>query len=448
MTSRLFIDGFNLSLEQGTGITTYGRMLARVAGMLGYEVGVVYGAPRAIPANRQMREIGFFDRADQHKTNGIARAADGVGHIIDHAACWFGRRPTQIEFSGLIDGRQFEHRLPHQGSIHAARNLYSSAAGYFHLTGRFVDLDFDQPPDIFHWTYQLPLRARRGVNVYTIHDLVPLRLPFATLDNKRHAYRLLRAVAKRADHIVTVSEHSRRDIIRYLGVSEDRVTNTYQAVDFPGGGERQTESLLAEQLAGSYGLERDNYLLFVGAMEPKKNLGRLIEAYLASGARMSLVLVASGGWQNEAELKLIRNHEILSAKRLEQSPGQQTVPGMTRAIIHLDYVSRQTLATLIQGARALLFPSLYEGFGLPVLEAMRLGTAVVTSRESSLPEIVGEAGLLVNPYDVGDIAAAIRKVAADTDLAADLARRGLERAKLFSVDSYRARLATLYASLS
>ena len=107
---------------------------------------------------------------------------------------------------------------------------------------------FDNVPDILHCTYQMPLRAKGSCNIYTIHDLVPLRLPFTTLDNKRQTYKLLRKIAAEADHIVTVSENSKRDIVQLLGVPEERVTNTYEAVEFPRELVERSEDLVAAQL--------------------------------------------------------------------------------------------------------------------------------------------------------------------------------------------------------
>jgi glycosyltransferase involved in cell wall biosynthesis len=119
-----------------------------------------------------------------------------------------------------------------------------------------------------------------------------------------------------------------------------------------------------------------------------------------------------------------------------------------RRLRRLDYADRSALVSLIKGAQAVLFPSLFEGFGLPVLEAMMLGTPVVTSRTSSLPEIGGDAALYVDPHDVDDIARAIRTISADADLRAELSRRGLKQAELFSVARYRQRVAALYDRLS
>src|SRR5207245_11587467 len=127
-------------------------------------------------------------------------------------------------------------------------------------------LAFEPRPDILHCTYPLPLRVKSARNVYTIHDLVPLRLPFATQDNKRQIFRLLNKIAREADHIVTVSENSKLDIIDLLGVDEIRITNTYQTVDFPQEWIERPAGVMATQLEGRFGLEFDNYLLFYGGL--------------------------------------------------------------------------------------------------------------------------------------------------------------------------------------
>jgi glycosyltransferase involved in cell wall biosynthesis len=247
----------------------------------------------------------------------------------------------------------------------------------------------------------------------------------------------LQKVATKADHIVTVSENSRNDIIKFLGVDEHRITNTYQSVEFPSECVEKATDVIAEELQGSFGLEYGKYLLFYGALEPKKNVGRLIDAYFSSGVKLPLVLAASGGWGNEAEIALIER----------QREQERTDRRIRRRIYRLDYVSLPMLVSIIRGACALIFPSLYEGFGLPVLEAMLLGTPVVTSSVSSLPEVAGDAALLVNPYEVSDIARAIGQIVEDADLRAELTARGRVQANVFSVERYRERVGQLYASL-
>src|SRR5215467_960734 len=439
MAQRIIFDGLNLSLAEGTGVATYTRILTQVARELGHEVGVVYGSPQVPPKNKLLREVAFFDekRAIRSST-----AADLVGYAADQIRYHLPVKPIPLELSGAVVTRQFAATLPTLDQIFVARKLFENARLHFSWTKSFVELVFDPQPDILHCTYQLPLRSKSACNIYTIHDLVPLRLPFATLDNKRQMFRLLKKIAAEADHIVTVSENSRRDIIEFLEVDEKRVTNTYQAVYFPEVYLERADNVIAEQLSGTFGLELHQYLLFFGALEPKKNVGRLVEAYLASGVDIPLVLVAAEGWHNDAEIRLLaelRENEP-SSNGLDRSP-------VRRAVRRFRYVPLATLVTLIRGARAVVFPSLYEGFGLPVLEAMVLGTPVITSRESSLPEIAGDAALLVDPYEADDIARAITTIVSDADLRAELSQRGRLQAAKFSVERYRERVAALYNAL-
>ena len=439
MVGRVFFDGLNLSLAQGTGVATYTRMLAQVVGDLGGEVGVVYASARKPPKDPLLREVSFFDEKREVKRP-LGRQI--IDCFTDQVRSFPTIRPLPVELDGVVVRREFETTLPAHHRAFVAHNLFTSARAHFANTNKFARLAFDAPPDIFHCTYQLPLRAKSACNIYTIHDLVPLRLPFTTLDNKRQMFRLLKRIAKQADHIVTVSENSKRDIIELLGVEERRITNTYQAVQFPAAHGERSDAALAEQLEGSYGLEFNEYLLFFGALEPKKNVGRLIEGYLSSGVDIPLVLVASQGWNNKSETKLI-------ASLLDTHGADAPVNRRVRRSVHrYDYVPLSLLTTLIRGARAVVFPSLYEGFGLPVLESMVLGTPVVTSRESSIPEVAGDAALLVDPYSTDEIAAAIRAIVNDADLRAELSQRGRMQAANFSIDRYRERVGTLYRALA
>ncbi len=432
MSRRIYLDGLNLSLERGTGIATYTRMLARIARDLGYEIGIVYSSPQRPSKNPLMREISLFDSRDAAQTV----SPKLVWNIIcDQLRSPLGVQPSAVKLTGAVITDQFRGRLAPHDHLFVARNLFANARRYFTWSGRFIDLTFDTMPDILHCTYQLPLRAKRVCNVYTIHDLVPLRLPYTTLDNKQLTYRLLRKIAAEADHIVTVSENSKRDIVQLLGVEEERVTNTYEAVEFPRELVERPTDLVAEELRGSHGLGMQGYLLFYGALEPKKNVRRLIDAYMLSGVDLPLVIAGGGGWGNRAE-----------AMMLEELRAEGRAQG-TRRVHHVEYVSSSMLVTLIRGARAVLFPSLYEGFGLPVLEAMLLGTPVVTSRVSSMPEIAGDAALYVNPYEIDDIAMAIRSITADESLRTELSRRGRAQAELFSVARYRERVGALYERL-
>jgi glycosyltransferase involved in cell wall biosynthesis len=438
-TRRIFFDGLNLGLGQGTGIATYTRMLAGTAHDLGYAVGVVYSTAGTPPRDPLLREIAFYD---EHRRVGRQAkkmtATRLLHHVADQLRCHLSVKPVPVPSSGAVVARQFADTSPPIDERFVSRNLFRNARSYFRRTGAFVDLAFDSRPDVFHCTYPLPLRVKSACNLCTIHDLVPLRLPFATFDDKGLMFRLLKRIAAEADHIVTVSENSKRDIVDLLGVDENRITNTYQTVDFPRGSLEEDDDVVANRLDCLFALGFRDYLLFFGALEPKKNVARLIEAYFAAKVATPLVLVLSGGWQNQTEAALLARYAEAEPARKAGGP----------SIRRLDYVDFSTLITLIRGAQAVVFPSLYEGFGLPVLEAMTLGTPIVTSRLASLPEIAGDAAILVDPYDAEDIARGITTIAADADLRADLSRRGRAQAANFSPERYRERIAALYAKLS
>ena len=305
-----------------------------------------------------------------------------------------------------------------------------------------MNVHFREAPDIMHWTYPLAIRIPKAKNIYTLHDLVPLRLPYTTLDNKRHYFRLIRNLTKSADHIVTVSEASKKDIMDLFGVPEERITNTYQAVDIPPVYRNKAASDVKIELEGTFGLSYKKYFLFFGAIEPKKNVGRLIEAYLASGATDPLVIIGKKAWKSEEELQLIAGSDHV--RKLLSNPNDKE---KRSSVLHFDYASLPLLISLIRGAKAVLFPSLYEGFGLPALEAMSLGTPVLASNTASMPEVVGEAALKVDPYDTRALVEGIRALDNDADLLGRLAEAGPIRAQEFSPERYQARLSKLYSKV-
>jgi len=322
--------------------------------------------------------------------------------------------------------------LPYYDRIWNSSDIFGAAHAYFDVSGRFLSARVPEAPRIAHWTYPLPIRVPGAKNIYTLHDLVPLKLPYTTLDRTQSYRKLIRAIVDSADHIVTVSERSKHDICELFDVPEERITNASQAVNLPEGEVGKPVETVQRELEGLFGLAYRGYFLFYGAIEPKKNVGRLIEAYLATNIETPLLIVGSAAWKSDQELRLLDALDPETAKR---------------RVRRLDYAPPNILITLIRGAKAVLFPSLYEGFGLPVLEAMTLGTPVLTSREGSTPEVAGDAGLLVNPYDTADIAEGIRTLDGNPALCAELAQRGLRQARLFSAERFRQKLQQVYERL-
>ncbi len=273
--------------------------------------------------------------------------------------------------------------------------------------------------DVLHSTHHdLPLRVPARVRrVVTVHDVTFLIMPGRYPPLRRWYMRVITTLAARvADAIIAPSHTVRRDVLERLRVGPERVAVVYEAA-----GERfrpAPDDAVAQTLRRE-GLAAHPYVLSVGSLEPGKNRARLIAAIHAlrsRGSQARLVIVGQPAWGYERDFALVR--------RL----------GLEDRVRFLDYVPAADLPALYTGARVFAFPSLYEGFGLPVLEAMACGTPVVTSNVSATAEVAGDAALLVDPRDVEAIADAIERVLDDERLAADLRARGLRRAADFSWD--------------
>jgi glycosyltransferase involved in cell wall biosynthesis len=264
---------------------------------------------------------------------------------------------------------------------------------------------------VYHETGFIPPALPDVPIVYTLYDisLVKYRaehprervLFFDFFFKRRRQY---------ADHIITISEFMKQELIACLGFPPDRVTAIHLASDpvFSPRNDAQIASACS-----ALTIPKD-FLLCVGTLEPRKNIVLAIQALAQAKTDIPLVLT---GWQGWGE-KLWR--DVIKKAHLE------------KRIFMTHYVSDEMLACLYSGARALVYPSFYEGFGLPVLEAMACGCPVVCARSSSLPEVAGDAALLVDPHDAGDCAAAVEKVVCDSDLHDELRMRGLKRASAFS----------------
>jgi glycosyltransferase involved in cell wall biosynthesis len=437
MRPRIYIDGYNLALDQGTGVATYARNLSFRLGGLGAEVGVLYGTRASPSRNELIREIAFFD-------NRVGEAAPLLRWLRATRRTVmgpFGEYATRVPITGRVVADTFESRMPHFDHLWNVENGFIMATNYFkHFKSRLT-VRMPRPPQIMHWTYPIPMRMAGAKNIYCLHDLVPLRLPFTTLDHKRRYFRLNRLLVQKADHIITVSEASKRDIVNLLGADPAKVTNTFQSVEIPKKFADKPVNEAQDEIKGSFGLDWKGYFMFFGAIEPKKNVGRMIEAFLASGSDLPLVIVGKQAWKSEEELKLLFDDHI----RYQVQEG--SILRTKRKIILLDYAPFRLLVSLIRGAKAAMFPSLYEGFGLPALEAMKLGTPVLTSNTSSLPEVVGDSALTVDPYDVRAMVEAIRSLDTDADLRGWLAEAGPRRAAMFSAENYEKRLAGVYEQL-
>ncbi|MHA7681430.1 glycosyltransferase family 4 protein [Cupriavidus sp. PET2-C1] len=422
----VMVDGYNLGLEKGTGVATYGSNLCKAARSVGYRINLLYGGRSTRSKNPLLSEIAFFDGAMRKKA-GIA----GIPRMVGEAfSAPLGCRVDEVPISGGVLYDSLKTRLPNFDRLWNSPDLYKRSHRAFRWFNRFASVALPQV-DIAHWTYPLPIRAKGALNIYTLHDLVPLRLPHTTLDHKRNYFALCKRLVDTADHIITVSETSRKDIINLLDADPDKVTNTFQSVSLPKAATEKSEATVRQELSGIFNLSYKGYFLFFGAIEPKKNINRLIEAYLGSGVNLPLVVVGAPGWKSEEELRLLKTIGAL--------PGQ-----VQSRILRLEYLPLPLLITIIRGAKATVFPSLYEGFGLPVLESMTLGTAVITSRIGSLLEVAGDACSVIDPYDTRALAQAMRAIDTNDDLRRSLEEKGVRQALQFNPEAYAKRIDEVY----
>jgi glycosyltransferase involved in cell wall biosynthesis len=273
--------------------------------------------------------------------------------------------------------------------------------------------------DVTHSLHPLILPARAAAKVVTIHDLNFLTHPERTRAEIRRDYpSLARAHARRADRIIVPSEFTAHEVVERLGVTRDRIV-----VGPPGAPDWRPRSAAPD----------NGYVLFVGTLEPRKNVGALLDAYEqllgpAEAGHHVPPLVLAGKATDESRSWL---------ERIERPP----LKGVVRHVGYIDPANRQELYA---GARLLVQPSFEEGFGIPVLEAMTLGVPVVAADRGALPEVLGDAGLLVDPQKPSDMAAAIDRMLSDDRFVAGSVARGLARAREFSWDRTARRVYEAY----
>jgi alpha-1,3-rhamnosyl/mannosyltransferase len=268
--------------------------------------------------------------------------------------------------------------------------------------------------DVFHATNHIfPYRVRATRSVVTIHDMTLLLFPeWHPADRLAAMVPAFEPAVRRADHVITPSASTRQDVLKLLPVEPERVSVIPEGVASMF---RPRPAAEVEAALRPLRLRAGEYVLFVGTLEPRKNLERLLGAMeLVAPDVGPLVLAGGHGWND--------------------IPIRRAAEGLARAgrIRSLGYVPAGLRPALLTGARAFVYPSLYEGFGLPPLEAMACGTPVLTSGVASLPEVVGDAALVVNPEDVEALAASLTRIWHDDLLRADLRARGFAQASQFT----------------
>lgn len=305
-------------------------------------------------------------------------------------------------------------RIWHRVQIPIPIEYFVGKIGLYHAT------DFVLPPT-------LPYTR----TLLTVHDLSFVRVPETASPNlKAYLDRVVPRSVKRADHIVADSQATKDDLVQFYDLPVDRVTVLLSAVDERFYRISDPEELLTTRR--KYGIGTTPYIFCVGTVQPRKNYSRLIQAlaYLrAVRYDINLVIAGGRGWLEDPIYETIRATK------------------MDNHVHFIGFADETDLPALYSAAYCCAFPSLYEGFGLPILEAMACGTPVITSNLSSLPEVAGDAAITVDPYNLDALTHAIKQVLDDQNLYQMLVQRGYERVKLFSWEKSARQLRQLYADL-
>lgn len=302
-------------------------------------------------------------------------------------------------------------RLWHRAQLPLPVEVFTGRIRLYHAT------DFTLPP---------VLPGTR--TLLTVHDLSFVRAPeTATPVLKAYLDRIVPRSVRRADHVLADSQATKNDLIELYGTPPDKISVLLSGVnpEFA----PVTDPAARKEACQRYNIPEHPYILSIGTVQPRKNYARLAQALAALGPEwqdVHLVIVGGRGWLD--------------------SPIYQTVAdlGLNERIHFVGFARDEDLPAIYSAATGLAYPSLYEGFGFPVLEAMACGIPVVTSKVSSIPEVAGDAALLVDPYDVDDLTDALRRLLADSQLRGDLVKRGFEQAARFTWAQAAQQLKNIY----
>ena len=304
------------------------------------------------------------------------------------------------------------------GTAHLAHDLYRLAHIHYRYHRKILRLSPKAPPDIMHWTYPLPILIRGCRNIVTVHDLIPLTNPELTTINSHLFRSLMQDLIDHDTYFVTVSETTRQQMLSIFSMPQERITTLYQPIEF------STNTI--QKIQTSPQIAPPNSFIFYGRIERRKNIERLITAHKLSKSNTPLVLIGPK----------VDKYHMLDLQKINNK------------VIHLPWSNRFSLLRTLSEAKALLFPSLAEGFGLPIIEAMALGVPVLTSRGGATEEIAGKAALLCNPSHTSSLLEKIIQIETmSSQQRQKMIEKGLIISKNFNKLSYQKRYSKLLTKI-
>lgn len=371
----------------------------------------------------------------------VNNAKTGIGYcesgqVTEISKAHLGTDRIKFEFFSLRNHDRKLARIEPYLMDNCEINMSRFSGFVYKAVSTFIPLPyswfFGKGSDITHFFNYIVPPFVHGKKVVTIHDMVYKAFP-ETMNSKT---RILLNLAmnksmKRADVVVTDSEFSRSEIIKYFPQYRDKVEVVPCGVDCDMFKPIQDRSII-EKVKANHNI-KGKYFLYLGTLEPRKNLTRLVKAYEILSRRKEdcplLVLAGGKGWLYDEIFEEVNKS------------------GLGDKVIFTQYIPGEEICPLMNGAEAFVFPSLYEGFGMPPLEAMACGTPVIVSGSASLPEVVGDCGLIVDAYSEESIADAMGKIADNEELRKQLSEKGIIRAREFSWKKSAEKLYTIYERL-
>ena len=375
-----------------------------------------------------MTTIGIDYTAAVHQSAGIGRYTRELVRAL--AACSAGSNRPQYRLF-VAAGAGLEPQLPGPAfTWHTTRLTKRWLERLWYRLRMPLPIEtWTGPVDLFHQPdFVLPPVRAGTPTVLTVHDLSFVREPDSVMPGMtRHLNKWVPWSVEQASHVIAVSEATRRDLVELYQTPPEKISVLYHGVGPEFKPIAQADCLAA--VRQKYGLGQQPFVLSVGTIQPRKNYRRLIQAFAQIEPDYALVIAGSQGWHFESILTEVQKL------------------GLEQRVFLLNFVAEADLPALYCAASLFVYPSLYEGFGLPALEALACGAPVVASNRSALPEVVGQAGLLVDPLDVTAIAAAMSTVLADGGLRQKLVAAGPIQAAKFSWTDMATKLLNLYQTL-